>query len=110
MLAFLDRLMGFVEKRCTLTFCLCMGYSFLVCGVFEGLLGLDDWVWELCMVPLNLLFWPLLIIWWREFRQGVYAAQSWFVSRLAMLPALEVSCPQSPQVRSIPSSQGLIGV
>ncbi len=88
MLAFLDRLMEFVEKHYTLTFCLCMGYSFLVCGVFEGLLGLDDWVWELCMVPLNLLSWPLLIIWWREFRQGVYAAQSWFVSRLAMLPAL----------------------
>lgn len=88
MFAFLNRLMEFVEKHYTLTFCLCMGYSFLVCGVFEGLLGLDDWVWELCMVPLNLLSWPLLIIWWREFRQGKYAARTKFVIDAAPMPAL----------------------
>ncbi len=87
MLAFLDRLMGFVEKRCTLTFCLCMG-TVLLFLIVQIWFDLDDGVFELCMVPLNLLSWPLLIIWWREFRQGVYAAQSWFVSRLAMLPAL----------------------
>ena len=87
MFAFWDKLMAFVERHYTLTFCLCMGVI-LLCLILQIWFDLADWVWELCMVPLNLLSWPLLIIWWREFRQGAYSARTKFVINAAMLPAL----------------------
>lgn len=87
MFAFLDKLMAFVEKHYTLTYCFCMGFV-LLCLIGSVRFDVDDWVFLLCMVPLNLLSWPLLIIWWREFRQGKYAARTKFVIDAAPMPAL----------------------
>ncbi len=101
MLAFLDRLMEFVEKRCTLTFCLCMG-TVLLFLIVQIWFDLDDGVFELCMVPLNLLFWPLLIIWWREFRQGVYA------TKLVRLPLGNAACSCHSACHTGPPSPFLI--
>ena len=88
MLTFLDKLMAFVEKHYTLTLFLCIGYGALVCWIAEGWLGLEDWVWEVCMLPLNLPAWMLEIIWWREFRRGSYPARMCGMEKLSVLPAI----------------------
>lgn len=90
MFAFLDKLMAFVEKHYLLSFWLCLGYLGLATIPAE-LWGWPDWTMGLLSLPANLLSWPMAIIWWRERRQGGFAARGSWVSRCSLLPVIATS-------------------